>query len=389
MRALEQSRAPEATIVMGGGVAARVYQMRAARSPAPCDDAQRPVSHRGGRDTVVGVVVFAALVYETGPATILASVRACGSAFLVLIALTGVRHLLRTLAWRTCIEPGRRIVAFVDLFGIRLAAEAVTDLTFAGPVLGESVKELTVARRMDARRTRSPRSSSRTSRTAFRSRSSSRAASSCSPPVRPCRNGRGSRPRSSASASSRRWPRADRDLPTPAAALVDDRILRAPRRAGAQAIARRRDAIRRFEEQVIAFYAERRGIFVVVLALETLACLAGVLEAYVILIVVAGHATVYAAFLVESVNRVVNAFFPFVPLRVGADEGDAGSCSHARLYYFCGCSRGDPEDPERRMGCDRPLFMARYAIASEAAPVIAEVGDGEGNGSSSTPMISD
>lgn len=49
----------------------------------------------------------------------------------------------------------------------------------------------------------------------------------------------------------------------------------------------------------------------------------GVGEAYWILRVTAGHSSLLAACLIESVNRIVNTVFGFIPLRLGVDEGGA------------------------------------------------------------------
>ena len=52
---------------------------------------------------------------------------------------------------------------------------------------------------------------------------------------------------------------------------------------------------------------------------------AGVAEAYVTLLFISDVApTILAAFVLESVNRVINVVFKFVPLRVGVDEAGTG-----------------------------------------------------------------
>jgi hypothetical protein len=60
-----------------------------------------------------------------------------------------------------------------------------------------------------------------------------------------------------------------------------------------------------------------------VLLLELLASVPGILEAYVILLFTTGRASLAVALVVESVYRIVNTLFSFIPLRLGVDEGGA------------------------------------------------------------------
>ncbi len=272
--------------------------------------------------TLLGLAMFAALVYQTGVATILESIRACGSIFVLLVLLSGARHLLRTIAWRLCIEPRHRTVPFVELFNIRLGAEAVTDLTFAGPLLGESTKAIAMSRRIPATDTLSSivienlvyslaiglfilsgvvafvlgvALPHRTQATVLV------VGIGVLLPIVLVQ-----------AAISRRI-------------LLVSRLVGRLERKGIRiaAIERRRARIREFEEQVVGFYTGKKALFFGVFGLEMLTNVTGVLEAYLILWVTAGRTSLYAGYLVESVNRAVNAIFPFLPLRVGVDEGGA------------------------------------------------------------------
>src|SRR5262249_31321060 len=66
-----------------------------------------------------------------------------------------------------------------------------------------------------------------------------------------------------------------------------------------------------------------KGLFALVLALELLASVPGVVEAWVILYLTTGHASFAVALVLESVYRIVNTLFSFIPLRLGVDEGGA------------------------------------------------------------------
>jgi hypothetical protein len=66
-------------------------------------------------------------------------------------------------------------------------------------------------------------------------------------------------------------------------------------------------------------------MFLPLLALEASFHTLGVAEAYVTLwFISAEPPTLVAAFVLESVNRVINVVFKFVPLRVGIDEAGTG-----------------------------------------------------------------
>src|SRR4026207_1596650 len=56
--------------------------------------------------------------------------------------------------------------------------------------------------------------------------------------------------------------------------------------------------------------------------------LAGTLEVYVTLLFISPVApTLVQAFILESVNRIINVAFKFIPLRAGVDEGGTGQVS--------------------------------------------------------------
>src|SRR5260370_29979428 len=60
--------------------------------------------------------------------------------------------------------------------------------------------------------------------------------------------------------------------------------------------------------------------------LEACFHLAGVLEIYTTLVFIspAQPPTLFTAFILESVNRVINLAFKFIPLRMGVDEAGTG-----------------------------------------------------------------
>ena len=84
-----------------------------------------------------------------------------------------------------------------------------------------------------------------------------------------------------------------------------------------------------FEDRIYGFYERNRSRFLLILLLETCFHLAGVAEIYVTLsfISLALAPTLFTAFILESVNRVINVVFKFVPMRMGVDEFGTGKVS--------------------------------------------------------------
>jgi hypothetical protein len=88
------------------------------------------------------------------------------------------------------------------------------------------------------------------------------------------------------------------------------------------------------EERVYGFYRRNGSRFLPILLLEACFHLAGVIEIYVTLYFISPQQppTLFTAFILESVNRVITMAFKFVPLRIGVDEAGTGRVS--RILQF-------------------------------------------------------
>src|SRR5271169_5738296 len=100
---------------------------------------------------VASIILLGYLLRRAGLASVARSLRLMGAGFFVLLLLSGIRHGLRTIAWRCCVDPGARPQRFLKMFAFRLVGESVTDLSPAGPFLGESVKIWAVSKNISAR----------------------------------------------------------------------------------------------------------------------------------------------------------------------------------------------------------------------------------------------
>jgi hypothetical protein len=86
---------------------------------------------------------------------------------------------------------------------------------------------------------------------------------------------------------------------------------------------------RAVEDRVYGFYRGGASRFLPILLLEACFHLAGVLEIYVTLsfISLGQPPTLFTAFILESVNRVINLAFKFIPFRMGVDEAGTGKAA--------------------------------------------------------------
>jgi hypothetical protein len=82
------------------------------------------------------------------------------------------------------------------------------------------------------------------------------------------------------------------------------------------------------EERIYGFYAKSERSFLSIFALDMCFHVAGVVEVFIVLSFISPTPpTIVQAFILESVNRVINVAFKFIPLRAGVDEGGSGQVS--------------------------------------------------------------
>ncbi len=277
-----------------------------------------------------GLMLFLYLVTRAGVGTIEEKFAALGWGMAALIALSGAREGLRAVAWRQCLEAAEPRPGLARLLGLRLMGNAYTDITPAGPLLGESVKVWAGASSM-------PASSSAASVTIENLVYSAAAALfvfggmallvfAIVAPRRLQIAAYGAGGLLLAAMVGLTWALRRRE-PVVGTALdwLQARGLRWT------LIARHEQGIRNFGEKVHAFFRTRRAVFLRVLALEAAANLTGVGEAYVILRAAAGHASWLAAYLAEAATRVAHLAF-FIPLGLGTEEAAAGATLAALGY---------------------------------------------------------
>ncbi|HVG39606.1 MAG TPA: lysylphosphatidylglycerol synthase domain-containing protein, partial [Pyrinomonadaceae bacterium] len=85
-----------------------------------------------------GLLVF--VIQHVGVQPIFDALARIGFGFFLVFGVTGVRHALRTLAMSEAIPPEHRRFHFFQALSARLGGEAISFLTFTGPLLGEATK---------------------------------------------------------------------------------------------------------------------------------------------------------------------------------------------------------------------------------------------------------
>ena len=96
---------------------------------------------------LVGLAVLAWMVSRVGVSEIAADVRQVGWTILAIVAIGGLRFLLRAAAWRMCLDPPHRI-SLGDAFAAVVCGDTIGNLTPFGPLVGEPAKAAFVRSRV-------------------------------------------------------------------------------------------------------------------------------------------------------------------------------------------------------------------------------------------------
>jgi hypothetical protein len=71
-----------------------------------------------------------------------------GFGFFILLGISGLRHVFRTIAMSAAVPKEHRRFTFLQAFAARLGGEAISFLTFTGPLLGEATKVALLRKRV-------------------------------------------------------------------------------------------------------------------------------------------------------------------------------------------------------------------------------------------------
>jgi Lysylphosphatidylglycerol synthase TM region len=287
---------------------------------------------------VLGLLLFLYFVRSAGVAQILDGIRRLGAGFLLVLAVSAVRPTVRALAWTRCFE-GEHKLPFGEALRAYLIGDAVGTLVPLGMIVSEPTKAALVRKRvplmasLPALAVENLFYSLSVALFIFSGVAALLFSFELSRPLRMVSIGALVGVVVAVAAAflviRRQWK------------FLSGAMERLHRRGiGRRVLETRKERVRSLEERVYGFYARNRSRFLPILLLEACFHLSGVAEVYVVLSFISdaasaggsGASLLLTAFVLESVNRVINVVFKFVPLRMGVDEAGSGWVAHALKF---------------------------------------------------------
>ena len=272
---------------------------------------------------VLGLALFAYFVRKAGVSKIIDDIRELGAAFIIILVLSGLRFLVRSTAWTLCFEAPYRL-RLRDALRAYLIGDAAGNIVPLGIVVSEPAKAAMVRDRvpfvagLSAIAIENIFYSLSVALFIFCGATALLASFQLS--------------------SALRW--ASIGILFGVLVIISvafagvrgqwkflsgalERLYQ--RGIGRRWLETRRARAASLEERVYGFYERNRARFLPILLLEGSFHLLGVAEVYITLLFISDvPPTLLTAFVLESVNRVINVAFKFVPMRVGVDEAGTG-----------------------------------------------------------------
>lgn len=276
---------------------------------------------------LVGLVLFAYFVSRAGVGLIVVRIQELGAGFLLILAVSSIRYGVRALAWTLCIEPPYRL-RFRDAFAARLMGDALGNIVpFVSVAVSEPSKAVFVKDRVPLLVGLSGLAIENIfyglTVALFIISGTATLLLSFSLP----------RPLRIASIVALCVAlavvplayliiRSERKFLSSLIGYLEDRGV------ARGLVGKIRPRAQALEERIYGFYAKSERSFISIIALDSCFHLAGVLEVFITLSFISPvPPTIAQAFILESVNRIINVAFKFIPLRAGVDEGGSGQVS--------------------------------------------------------------
>lgn len=278
----------------------------------------------------LGLALFVYLLYSVGARNVLHSIRLVGFGFLILILVSGVRQVLRVVAWSKCIEAEQRgRVSLLELFNVRLAGEAIRYVSFTGPFLGEPSKAALIRKRLPMVHGLSSLIVENLTYTLAA--------------ILITISGMALLLVKFTLTSGIKVMGVVIALFMVATAVLFQRLIARrsfplvrlmnwlERLTGKDWFRHKTESVRSVEENIYDFYHHRGSTFFLVLSLELGAHFTNIFEVYLILRFISVRASFATAYIIEAMMKLVNFTFFFVPGQVGVFEG-----GHALLLKALG-----------------------------------------------------
>ena len=262
--------------------------------------------------TLVGAALFAYVVRHTGVAEILEGIQRVGWGLAAILALGGLRFMLRAACWRLCLAPGASLTYYQALAAF-LAGDAVGSVTPLGLLASEPTKILLTRRHLA---TRESVASLAVENLIYAASAVGMVAIGLAVilAIVPL-------------TIVQRWWMAAALIGVLAAGAVALRLLAGTWDASRGARPRWRERLAGVRIAVVGFLAGHPGRLWRAFALDLVFHLIAVLEVFLTLQWLLGDLspTLAQAVVFEALNRVVTVLFKFVPFRIGVDEALSGA----------------------------------------------------------------
>jgi putative ABC transport system permease protein len=269
---------------------------------------------------VLGAGLLVYVIRTVGVQPIFSALSRVGFGFFFVVAINGLRHVLRTIAMSMSVPPEHRRFTFLQAFAARLGGESMSFLTFAGPLLGEATKVALLRKRVPlvhgvpALVVDNLLYNLSVVLVIF--------GGAClmlfAYPVPPVAREMLILIASVAFLGLIAAAMATRRRVTLLTNIIDSLGRRGFR---PRFLRTRRHHIYRVELTVYSFYKRRRAAFFGMVGLDLTSHVASVIEVYVTLKMLGFVPSVGAAYIIESLTKVINFAFGFVPATIGVYEG--------------------------------------------------------------------
>jgi hypothetical protein len=275
----------------------------------------------------LGLLLFVYFVNRAGVGEILSNIQRLGAGFVLILAVSSIRYIVRALAWTRCVEPPYRL-PFRDAFAARLMGDALGNIIpFVSAAVSEPSKAVFVKDRLPL----IVGLSALAVENIFYALSVALFILS----------GTATLLLTFSLPKALRYASLSALVTTlviiPLIYLFIRRQVRflsgalaflENRRVMPKLIGKLRPRAQSLEDRVYGFYATSKQSFLSIFLLDMCFHIAGVVEVYLTLLFISPVApTLVQAFILESVNRIINVAFKFIPLRAGVDEGGTGQVS--------------------------------------------------------------
>lgn len=276
---------------------------------------------------LLGLLLFAYFVSRAGVGEIISRIQRLGTGFLIILAVSSLRYVVRALAWTRCIDRSYKL-PFRDAFAARIMGDALGNIIpFVSVAVSEPSKAVFVKDRVPLLVGLSGLAIENifyalsVAIFIFSGTATLLLTFSLPKPLRYAGIG-------ALTATLVIIPLAYLLIRRQTRFISGALRFLGKRGLMPKVIDKIRPKAQSLEDRVYGFYATSERSFLSIFLLDLCFHLAGVVEVFITLSFISPVApTLTQAFILESVNRIINVAFKFIPLRAGVDEGGTGQVS--------------------------------------------------------------